>query len=278
MLSTNLRVAPAALVLPILLALSGCGEAQAPKNAAQATPPAAGASGDASAVPAPIKGLQKLGFEVVSEFEAPGGLRGFAGVVGGQQPAAAYLTPDGKHVVVGSLFDAQGNDVARDLLTEKVAGPMTEKIWSQLESSAWVADGKAGAPRVVYTFSDANCPYCHRFWEAARPWVDAGKVQLRHIMVGVIREDSPGKAAAILSAADPSAALLENEHAFDRGGIKPVAISADASRKLDANQALMVEMGFQGTPGILFKDADGHVQRRSGMPQGNDMELMFGPL
>ncbi|MEN5427019.1 thiol:disulfide interchange protein DsbG [Stenotrophomonas pennii] len=277
MLSTYLRAAPAALVLPILLVVSGCGQAQAPKSAAQETPATAGAGDDPSAVPAPIKGLQKLGFEVVSEFEAPGGLRGFAGMVGGQQPAAAYLTPDGKHVVVGSLFDAQGNDVARDLLTEKVAGPMTVKVWSQLEASAWVADGKATAPRVVYTFSDANCPYCHKFWEAARPWVDAGKVQLRHIMVGVIREDSPGKAAAILSAADPSAALLENEHAFGRGGIQPVAISADASRKLDANQALMVEMGFQGTPGILFKDADGHVQRRSGMPQGNDLELMFGP-
>jgi len=276
MLPTYLRAAPVALVLPILLAVSGCGQAQAP------TPAAAGggkpaAAKDGAAVPAPIKGLQKLGFEVVSEFDAPGGLRGFAGVVGGQQPAAAYLTPDGKHVVVGSLFDAQGNDVGRDLLTAKVAGPMTAKIWSQLENSAWVADGKADAPRVVYTFGDANCPYCHRFWDAARPWVDAGKVQLRHIMVGVIREDSPGKAAAIIGAKDPSAALLENERGFERGGIKPVAISADVGRKLEANQALMVELGFQGTPGILFKDAEGNVQRRSGMPQGNDLELMFGP-
>ncbi|QNR98889.1 thiol:disulfide interchange protein DsbG [Stenotrophomonas sp. 169] len=276
MLPTYLRAAPVALVLPILLAVSGCGQAQAP------TPAAAGggkpaAAKDGAAVPAPIKGLQKLGFEVVSEFDAPGGLRGFAGVVGGQQPAAAYLTPDGKHVVVGSLFDAQGNDVGRDLLTAKVAGPMTTKIWSQLENSAWVADGKADAPRVVYTFGDANCPYCHRFWDAARPWVDAGKVQLRHIMVGVIREDSPGKAAAIIGAKDPSAALLENERGFERGGIKPVAISADVGRKLEANQALMVELGFQGTPGILFKDAEGNVQRRSGMPQGNDLELMFGP-
>ncbi|MBD8634660.1 MULTISPECIES: thiol:disulfide interchange protein DsbG [unclassified Stenotrophomonas] len=277
MLPTYLRAAPVALVLPILLAVSGCGQAQAPTPAAAGGGKPAAVAKDGAAVPAPIKGLQKLGFEVVSEFDAPGGLRGFAGVVGGQQPAAAYLTPDGKHVVVGSLFDAQGNDVGRDLLTAKVAGPMTTKIWSQLENSAWVADGKADAPRVVYTFGDANCPYCHRFWDAARPWVDAGKVQLRHIMVGVIREDSPGKAAAIIGAKDPSAALLENERGFERGGIKPVAISADVGRKLEANQALMVELGFQGTPGILFKDAEGNVQRRSGMPQGNDLELMFGP-
>ncbi len=30
----------------------------------------------------------------------------------------------------------------------------------------------------------------------------------------------------------------------------------------------MVEMGFQGTPGILFQDAQGQVQRRAGLPQG----------
>lgn len=120
---------------------------------------------------------------------------------------------------------------------------MSEKMWNKLDASAWVRDGRADAPRVVYTFSDANCPYCHRFWEAARPWVDSGKVQLRHIMVGVIREDSPAKAAAILTAPNPSAALLENEHNFDKGGIKPVAkLTPEVANKLDANQELMIEM------------------------------------
>ena len=176
-----------------------------------------------------LKGIEKHGFEVVAEFDAPGGLRGFAGVVGGQQPAAAYVTADGKHVLVGSLFDAEGNDVAAEAVEKLVSAPMSARMWTKLEASAWVRDGKADAPRVVYTFSDANCPYCHKFWEAARPWVDAGKVQLRHIMVGVIREDSPAKAAAILSARDPSAALLENEHQFDRGGIKACRASAARS-------------------------------------------------
>ncbi len=276
MLSSSLRAAPMALVLPMLLALSGCGQAETPSSAADAKD-AKVAPADDGTRPAVLKGIEKHGFEVMGEFDAPGGLRGFAGVVGGQQPAAAYVTSDGKHVLVGSLFDAEGNDVAREALERKVAGPMSTQIWSKLESSAWVADGKADAPRVVYTFSDANCPYCHRFWEAARPWVQAGKVQLRHIMVGVIRDDSPGKAAAILSASDPAAALLQNENAFGTGGIKPVAVSADVSGKLEANQMLMVEMGFQGTPGILFKDADGHVQRRAGMPQGDDLTLVLGP-
>ena len=259
---------PRTLVTALLIALAGCSQAQTPK---------AGAA--AAERPAVLKGIEKHGFEVIGEFDAPGGLRGFAGVVGGQQPAAAaYVTADGKHVVVGSLFDANGEDVGEAPLEKLVAKPMSERTWKKLDESAWVRDGRADAPRVVYTFSDANCPYCHRFWEAARPWVDAGKVQLRHVMVGVIREDSPAKAAAILTAPNPSAALLENERLFDRGGIKPAAsLTAEVANKLDANQVLMIELGFQGTPGILFKDAQGMVQRRSGMPQGDDMTVVLGP-
>ena len=269
-MSRFLRVAPAALMLPLLLTLSACGQAQAPTAAPTTATPAKGARPDV------LRGIEKHGFEVVGEFDAPGGLRGFAGMVGGQQPAAAYVTADGTHVLVGSLFDAEGNDVARETLEKTVAGPITAKTWAALEASAWVADGKADAPRVVYTFSDANCPYCHRFWDAARPWVNDGKVQLRHIMVGVIREDSPGKAAAILAAKDPSAALLQNETAFETGGITPIALSAEVSAKLDANQRLMNELGFQGTPAILFKDAAGNLQRRAGMPQGADMQKVMG--
>ena len=277
MLSISPRTAHM-LLLPALMALAACSQAQTPPGkaapAAAATPAAAN-KGDQPAV---LKGIEKHGFEAVAEFDAPGGLRGFAGMVGGQQPAAAYVTADGKHVLVGSLFDAEGNEVAAETLEKLVAAPMSARMWSKLEASAWVRDGKADAPRVVYTFSDANCPYCHKFWEAARPWVDAGKVQLRHVMVGVIREDSPAKAAAILAARDPSAALLENEHQFDRGGIKALPnISREIAGKLDANQVLMLEMGFQGTPGILFQDAQGKVQRRAGMPQGNDLQTVLGP-
>ncbi|WNH47235.1 thiol:disulfide interchange protein DsbG [Stenotrophomonas aracearum] len=266
------------LAVSILLAVAGCSQAQQPaKTAAQ---PAAASTAKAGANrPAVLQGIEKHGFEVMGEFDAPGGLRGFAGLVGGQQPAAAYVTADGKNVMVGTLFNEKGEDVGAAPLEKLVEKPMSDKIWNKLDASAWVRDGRADAPRVVYTFSDANCPYCHRFWEAARPWVDSGKVQLRHVMVGVIREDSPAKAAAILGAPNPSAVFLQNEHDFSKGGIKPAAkITPELANKLDANQVLMVELGFQGTPGILFRDAQGIVQRVSGMPQGEDMEKVMGAV
>ncbi len=264
------------LTAALLLAIAGCSQAQQSPSAPKAA--AKPASSAAANRPAVLQGIEKQGFEVIGEFDAPGGLRGFAGVVGGQQPAAAYVTADGKNVMVGTLFNEKGEDVGAAPLDKLVAKPMSDRIWKRLDGSAWVRDGRADAPRVVYTFSDANCPYCHRFWEAARPWVDSGKVQLRHVMVGVIREDSPAKAAAILGAPNPSAVFLQNEHDFSKGGIKPApTITPALANKLDANQVLMVELGFQGTPGILFHDAQGMVQRVSGMPQGEDMEKVMGP-
>lgn len=256
------------LMAPLAVALvwssSACSQEPAPAGA------------DTAGTPEVVKTIEQQGLEVLGQFEAPGGLRGFAAVAG-QRPVAVYVTPDGEHAVVGVMVNAQGEDVGAAALQRLVAKPMSEKTWAQLEDSHWVRDGRADAPRVVYTFSDANCPYCHRFWEAARPWVESGKVQLRHVLVGVIRDDSANKAAAILTADLPSAALTHNERNFDNGGIAPLAtIPQDVRGKLTRNEMLMVELGFRGTPGILFRDEAGLVQRRSGMPMPADLPVVLG--
>jgi len=116
---------------------------------------------------------------------------------------ALYLSADGKSVLAGTLYDAQGNDLSSAPLEQLVYAPMAKEVWAKMEKSSWIQDGDTNAPRTVYLFSDPNCPYCNMFWEQARPWVKAGKVQLRHIMVGIIRQDSPGKSAALLASPDP---------------------------------------------------------------------------
>ncbi len=227
-------------------------------------------------VPAVIRTLEQNGLGAVREFPAEPGLRGFAGVAG-QNPVAIYVTAAG-NAIIGNRVGPDGASLDEQRLHDLVARPMGEAIWKQLDAATWVRDGRKDAPRIVYTFSDPNCPYCNRFFHAARPWVDAGKVQLRHVMVGVIKADSSTKAAAILGAEDPGAALLTNEQGFAAGGIAPAASVPPAIRKqLDANQALMSELGFRGTPGIVYKDADGIVQRQSGMPQAAVLDAIMGP-
>lgn len=222
--------------------------------------------------PAPVQALSAQGLQIHAEFEAPGGLTGYAA----SYPAgevAIYLTPDGEHAIVGTLVDAEGNDLSDAALDEHVRAAQFAEVWERLEKSHWILDGDADAPRVVYTFTDPNCPYCRQFWEAARPWVEAGEVQLRHIMVGILASNSPAKAASLLGAEDPAAAL----HAHSDGGeeITPAAQSREIEEQVYANNQLFDELGMIATPSTLFRDGD-RVDRVQGLPSDERLVEVMG--
>ncbi len=242
--------------------------------------------------PAVLAAVEKQGVTVVGTFPAPGGLTAWAGYIG-QRPISLFVTPDGKHVIAGTLLDVEGNEVAESALQEAVRGPMTEPVWKKLEASHWIQDGKNGAPRMVYVFTDPNCPYCNKFWADARPWVDSGKVVLRHVMVGILTPTSAGKAAALLADKNPAAALeaYERGHMAQNGktlatgrprplgdeGLKPLAtIPSDVQAKLAANEQLMGSLRLQATPAMVWRDAGGKLQMRSGAPPSALVEVL-GP-
>lgn len=252
----------------------------------------AAAAGMASSQPRPepLRALEKRGLTIVGTLPASGGLSGYAAYMG-QEPVALFVTPDGKHVIAGTLFDADGQDLTSKPLADAVAKPMAENAWRQLEGSRWIADGRQGA-RVIYAFTDPNCPYCNKLWSEARPWVDAGKLQLRHVMVGILTPTSAGKAAALLAAKDPVAALAahEREHAGDApqpgqrprplegGSLKPLAAIPDAQQKqLESNARLMASLGLQATPSIVWRDENGALQVRQGVPPGQLRSILGAP-
>ena len=230
----------------------------------------------AEELPAAVRQIEAKGAKVVGSFDAPNGMKGYAAQFR-NQGVAIYLTADGKHALVGSLFDEQGQDLSEPQLEKLVYAPMAKEVWAKMEKAAWIADGKADAPRIVYLFSDPNCPYCNLFWEQARPWVESGKVQLRHIMVGIIRADSPGKSAALLAAKDPQKALLEHEKAGKASTLKALdKVPAEVQAKLDANQALMDELGLSATPAIFYLDAQQRLQQQQGAPRPELLGKILG--
>ncbi len=111
----------------------------------------------AEELPIPIKALEARGVTIVGQFAAPGGLKGYAARYNGQG-MALYLTEDGQHVLVGTLFDARGEDLTRAPMDKLVYEPMAKEMWARMEKSTWISDGRDDAPRVVYLFDDPNCP------------------------------------------------------------------------------------------------------------------------
>lgn len=233
---------------------------------------------DSESLPKPLEALEDQGFDIQDQFEAEGDLSGYVAEYKGQ-PITVYLTADKKRAIIGSMIDEQGNNLSSDPI-QKVTAKKHKGIWKELENSHWVADGSDDAERVVYEFTDANCPFCHKFWESSRPWVRKGKVQVREIMVGVIKPDSIPKAATILAAKDPTKALTENEKGYDDesgGGIKPLEnIPEEAKKKVEENNELMQKHGFFATPILVYKDEDGKVQVTQGLPQGDKLYDVMG--
>lgn len=220
--------------------------------------------------PAPIQALEAQGYEILGSFPGPSGLTGYASLYLGR-PQAVYLTADGQQAIVGNATDANGEKWNSELLDRQFSAA----LWRQLETSHWIADGKTGAQRVIYTFTDPNCPYCRQLWRDARPWVQAGKVQIRHILVGLLAEDSPAKAAALLAAPDPAAALARHEAG---ASIQPLAKPpAAVSAKLAANQQLMERFGVFATPASFYRDAQGQLQKVQGAPTAATLQKLLGP-
>jgi thiol:disulfide interchange protein DsbG len=180
--------------------------------------------------------------------------------------------------------------------TNRFAGKLgSESDWKLLEQSRWIADGSDQAPRVVYVFTDLNCPYCEQFWVDARPWVNAGKVQLRHVVVGILSPSSPGKAAALLVAPDPSAALADFESHTETAASQALPTGRSSSRgssgvltplqvippeiqsQLDSNRTLMKTDGLSGTPAVVWRNKREEVRMRAGAPNAALAEIL-GPL
>jgi len=119
---------------------------------------------------------------------------------------------------------------------------------------------------VVYVFSNPNCPYCYKFWQAARPWVESGKVQLRHIQVGVIREESRGQVVTLLMSKNPAAVFNDiNKNKGKKQLKKMEKIPAEIAAKIDANQALMGKYGFFSTPSMAWKNNQGEFKYTQGL-------------
>ena len=220
--------------------------------------------------------LAEQGLTVVGPMQAAGGLKAWA-AYREQQPIPIYRLPDGKHWVIGTVIDAQGKDVNAKVLHSAVQKPMGLQTWADLERAHWIGDGKPDAPQIAYVFTDPNCPYCNQLWREARPLVQSGQLQLRHILVAVLRPSSEGKAAAILHAPSPEQALASHARAYadapgkspDTLGIAPLArIPLSARDALANNLSLMNAMGLRATPATVWKNTEGQVQIRTGMPPG----------
>lgn len=277
------------LIVITTLFIAACAQANSPTAsppasasspvpaAAAMTPP--GTSANVGTLPPPIAALTNKGLKIDGSLAAPPGLHGYLAEYHGQ-PIPVYLLPDGQHVVIGTLYDAKGNDLTTPAMREVVgqAGPtLGAAQWNQLAKSSWFVAGNPHAKRVVYAFMDTRCPFCHRMWVASQPLLKQGHVQLRVIVVAVIAPSSLPEGAEVLDASDPLTAWKRNEQDFGHNANPaPAAGSALSRAKIQANTQLFTQLGFPGTPTVVYKDASGKIQAIPGDPPPPLLKTILG--
>jgi len=230
----------------------------------------------AEELPAPVKAIEKQGITIIKSFDAPGGMKGYLGKYQ-DMGVTIYLTPDGKHAISGYMYDEKGANLSEQLIQKDIYAPAGRELWQKMEKASWILDGKKTAPRVIYVFADPFCPYCKQFWQQARPWVESGKVQLRTLMVGVIKPESPATAAAIMTSKDPA----KTWHDYEQSGGKltldvPSSVAPAQMQILNDNQKIMDELGANATPAIYYLNDDNTLQQVVGLPDAENLKDMMG--
>ncbi|WP_263752992.1 thiol:disulfide interchange protein DsbG [Kosakonia cowanii] len=227
-------------------------------------------------LPAPVKAIEKQGITIIKSFNAPGGMKGYLGKYQ-EMGVTIYVTPDGKHAISGYMYDDAGTNLSEKLFNQELYGPAGRELWQRMEKADWILDGQKTAPRVVYVFADPFCPYCKQFWQQARPWVESGKVQIRTLMVGVIKPESPAAAAAILSAKDPAKSWHEYEQSNGKMTLAlPKTIPPAIMRSLNLNQKIMDDLGANATPAIYYMNEENVLQQAVGLPDAEKLKTIMG--
>lgn len=228
-------------------------------------------------LPAPIQSAVDSGLRYEKSFPAAGGLTGWVLSQGAGNNMILYTTSVGDVAIAGNMFDAKGANLTKQYMEKYGPKPDYEKMWGELETSAWVPEGPKtkDAKSVIYAFEDSNCGYCHLYWKALQPYVKAG-VQVRWIPVAFLSAESLPKAAALLTATDPVIALAEMHAEYGKKLANPKPVTEAVKAKVDANAKLMRLYGFSGTPATFYKDKSGKVRAVNGMPSLPELANITG--
>ncbi len=150
-------------------------------------------------------------------------------------------------------------------------------LYQHLGHLYWVADGHG--PKIIYDFVDPNSHYSHALFEELAPLLAHHQVTVRQIIVGYLTKSSAGKAAAIMTSANPLHTLQYGERHYTtaRGSaITPVPVNMASQRILhqDFQVLAMVEGNpwMRLAPLLIYKGPRGRVHIFQSRLSGTKLE------
>ncbi|MDH5537776.1 MAG: thioredoxin fold domain-containing protein [Rhizobacter sp.] len=159
------------------------------------------------------------------------------------------------------------------------AGPLSAQQAYELSAQGHgFGVGPLMAANTVYVFFDTTCPHCATLWENSKPLL----IRLRMVWMplALLRASSGPQGATILSAADPVAAMTENERSVQANqggiGVSP-ALGDEALARVKANTELFRRLGADSVPLIVYRHAgSGAYGMRAGSVGSAELAQLVG--
>lgn len=206
-----------------------------------------------------------------------------------------YVSPDGRAVVGGVMWDASGKNVTRQQVVGIPGAIPTVTIGSSIpderpsaaaaitpsepsqpslvaaaEHTSYGIIGAPTAPR-LWMFIDPLCSFSVRAMAALKPYVANGKVQLAVVPVAVLDYEDQGKStsSARMMLSQPTDSMVQAwEDRRLTGSLDPAAIV-----KLASNMATADALHLKGTPTFVWRKGDGTEGMSAGVPPDLDALL-----
>lgn len=166
--------------------------------------------------------------------------------------------------------------LAVTLPAQNSPGAENNALLQRLSHAHWVAQGSG--PRVLYMIFDPDCVSCHVVFDELQPLIKAMDVTVRYVPVGYFTQSSSGKAAAILEAKDPLAAIMKNEQEFNMehfGGLQEVLPTPATEKAMEENLAILRATGLVGTPTLIYRSRQGKTVIRRGRLDKGDLHSIL---
>ncbi len=218
---------------------------------------------------------------VLNQFNAIGNLEGY--VVQSTQDSSQsiiYMDNQQHYLISGTVIAADGSDISAQNYQTYIAPQSASVAFNYIGNVTYIQQGSNTAAHQAYILFDPNCIYCHRLFQALQPAIQQGTLAVRWIPVAFLKESSAGRAYAILSSANPTAMLLQNESNFNEstedGGVPPLdSPSSKVQQQLKNNMAFLTETQLTATPAILYKSKNGIANIIPGMVSPDKLNAMI---
>ena len=153
------------------------------------------------------------------------GLRGLY-LRNGPEFQVLYVTPDGRATIAGVMWDATGKNSTRDQVS-KIDGAIPTVVVDKdgaksieaaarsdtllsVEKASFGLAGDPAAPR-LWMIIDPYCSYSVRAFDALRPYVKAGRIQLAVVPISILDYEDNGQST-------PAAQSLLSQNSRQDGG------------------------------------------------------------